>query len=38
MCRGSKYYQEDGGRRGYDPEGFSHIFWECQQEAEEEER
>ena len=38
ICRGRKNYQEDGSRRGYDPEEYSRLFWDCQQEEEEEER
>ena len=38
MFRGRKNYQEDGSRRGYDPEEYSRLFWNCQQEEEKEER
>ena len=34
---GGKYYQKDGGRRGYEPEVFSRIFWEDNEAEEEEE-
>jgi hypothetical protein len=34
FSRGTKFYAEDGQRRGYEPEAYSHIFF---QEAEEEE-
>jgi hypothetical protein len=26
------HYNEDGGRRGYEPEAFSRIFWEQEEE------
>ena len=34
IVSGGKFYQKDGERRGYDPEVFSRIFWEQEEEEE----